>query len=231
MGKWRHLNTTSLYPIRTPSWAPIWVFILVPFTSQTTNLTLAGGWGDRGGNNMIWNTFLNILRLCKVFSQYILQMSYLEAEDGQMGGCNIWKLSELSQLFNQQLISSWLAVVNENNTPVAHKKSLIFQNLSQSPMSESQFAPLANLTITLGIRVMRNHRLTAGDGRKKSAGMSGSKKNYIFPHVMGWPSLHIHEHRASITARVIRVLALTCCCSPKGDKSHWRGVCKPSAGG
>lgn len=52
-----------------------------------------------------------------------------------------------------------------------------------------------------------NHSLSPGDGRKKSAGISGSK--YIFPHVMGWPSLHIHERMASITARVIRVLALT----------------------
>lgn len=54
----------------------------------------------------------------------------------------------------------------------------------------------------------------------KPAGMPGSKKKYIFPHVMGWPSLHIHEHRGSIAARVIRVLALTSCCSPKGDESH-----------
>lgn len=59
--------------------------------------------------------------------------------------------------------------------------------------------------------------LPHGDGRKKSAEMSGSKKKYIFPHVMGWPSLHIHDHRASITARVIRVLALTSCCSSRRD--------------
>lgn len=66
--------------------------------------------------------------------------------------------------------------------------------------------------------------LSHGDGRKRSAGMSGSKKKHIFPHVMDWPSLHIHGHRASVTTRVIRVLTLPSCCSPRGDKSLWGKV-------
>ena len=57
--------------------------------------------------------------------------------------------------------------------------------------------------------------LPHGDGREKSAGMPGSKKKYLFPHVMSRPSLHTHVHSPSIIARVIRVLALTSCCSPE----------------
>lgn len=77
---------------------------------------------------MILNTLLKILRLCKVFSRYILQVSHLETEDGLDKWVVVtFENSELSQLFKQQLISSWLAVVNESNTPVAHRRLLSFK--------------------------------------------------------------------------------------------------------
>lgn len=54
-----------------------------------------------------------------------------------------------------------------------------------------------------------------GHYKEKSARMPGSKKKYLSPNVMGRPSLHTHMHSPSAIARVIKVLALTSCFSPK----------------
>lgn len=152
-GKWRHPNITSLYPIMTPFWSPHPCFHLgtIHLTNQKFDFS---GWADRGGNNTCWIFWGYVKCFLVGVSLYLVGASFGSwGWAGQMGGCNLWKLSLLPQLFNQQLISTWLAVVNENNTPVAHKKTLTFQNLHQSPMSESQIAPLANFPVTLRVTI------------------------------------------------------------------------------